>query len=65
LKLALLARAVRLQLRKQFGGDGPGVESAGNGSSLLPYPVPSPDAVISATTMNPPVLFSAMEPVHS
>jgi hypothetical protein len=52
-------------MRKRVGGDGAGVESALNGSSLLPYPGPSPDAVISAAMTNPPVLFAAIVPIHN
>jgi hypothetical protein len=61
----LCALAIHQQLRAQIGGDGASVESAGNGSSMLPYLAPSPNSNISAMMMKPLVLVAAAASIHS
>jgi hypothetical protein len=61
----LLAPIIHPQMHERIGGNGASVESAGNGSSLLPSLAPSPSSSISAAMTKPPVLFAALESIHS
>jgi len=52
-------------MHERIGGNGASVESAGNGSSLLPSSRAIAEFNIGATMTKPPVLFSALGSIHS
>ena len=60
-----LRRSFIRQMHEWIGGNGASVESAGNGSSLLPSLAPSPNSNIGAAMTKPLVPFAALGSIHS